>query len=107
MDESTFHVTRVMPKVQYEEILNIEGICPVCHSQNVKYQKEYRCCQKVWQNHYTCLDCSTEWVGNSYTEDFKRVTKKEEERITPKIHPFLDGLWWLLKLVCCSDIDSL
>lgn len=107
MDQSSFHIIRTMPKIQYEGILEVEAVCPICRCEEVSYQKKYRCNQKVWQNYYRCKHCSTEWVGNSYTGDFKRITQVEERKLTTNSSPLLDGLAWLIKLNCCSDIYSL
>lgn len=62
-----FHVTKVMPKARMMAILEIEGVCPVCKSKKTEYNKKETPQTMSFQNRYRCNDCSSEWVGNTYS----------------------------------------
>lgn len=99
MDNNNMHVTKVMPDVQMQAITQTEGICPVCGSKHTVYSNYERCAGKLWQNHYDCLDCHSEWVGNTYDEAFNKISAKdEEERFAPKKNSFFEALAYLVEM---------
>ncbi len=90
---SEFHITDNMPKVRMEAILEVEGPCPLCKSNNTLYVTNYRGeWQKVFQNSYLCKDCGTKWMGNSFETATFRALNASENRKMSKIPSVLTSL---------------
>lgn len=81
INETDFHITKNMPEIKMNTIINVEGVCPVCNSKNTFYKTCYRHQHKVWQNSYSCKSCTSEWKGNTYDTTFKRITFEEEQHL--------------------------
>ena len=98
MNTTDFHITKVMPDVQMKEIVRQESVCPVCGSNHTEYSTYHRHNNAVWQNAYKCMDCKSEWRGNTYDESFKRITPEDERKLEIIPNPFLEGLAYLFSL---------
>lgn len=98
MGKSDFHITKVMPDIKKASIIATEGVCPVCNSKNTVYTTHTRHNEMIIQNTYRCNDCTSEWKGNSYTQNFKRITSKEEALLENNKFSFLEGLTYLFSL---------
>lgn len=98
MNNTDYHVTKIMPTEKMKAIINVEGVCPVCKSRKTYYQRTFRCNEQIWQNKYFCRDCSSEWVGNTYRDNFERITSEEERRMSIQPNPVLQGLAYLFAM---------
>lgn len=73
MGNANYHIIKRNTYAKDNAIIEIEGCCPECKGKNTKYKKIWRSNDTIWQNHYTCYDCGTEWAGNSYNESYDRI----------------------------------
>ncbi len=74
LKKANFHITCDSPKIKMRAILDTEGICPSCGGKHTAYMKcdsPYR--HGAFQNSYTCNDCGTTWVGNTFDQNYDRV----------------------------------
>lgn len=98
MNKTDYHITKVMPDIKMKSIVRIEGICPVCNGKNTYYTTKYRCDNKIWQNSYSCKDCHSEWMGNTYNNGFRRITSEEERQMSVRPNPILQGFAYIFSV---------
>lgn len=97
-NSGSFHVTKERPLEKMGIILTIEATCPVCNSEKTCYQTQHRLNNKLWQNFYSCDECFSEWVGNTYDESYTPISPKQEEEMSLVPNPFFQALAYLFAL---------
>lgn len=75
------HITCENPWAKENSIHVMEGsVCPCCKGEKIRIVRENS--MRSFRNHYTCMICGTEWIGNTY--DSCTFQTKEESN-TPVI----------------------